>query len=241
MSLKDQRIILVGGSSGIGFAVAAAAAAQGARVVIASSGRERVDAAVARLGGEATGFVVNVRDEADVQSAFAAAGAFDHLVYTAGDWGAARRGGMAELDIEAAKAMFEVRFWGAVKVVKAIQGRIAERGSITLTNGMIAHRPQKGSAVSTAMAGAVEHFARGLAADLAPLRANCVCPGYIRTEVWDSIPPEAREAQLMKFTAHQPLARVGEPWETAEAYLYLMRGGYTTGQVMRVDGGWTVV
>ncbi len=241
MTLENQRIILVGGTSGIGFAVAEAAAAEGAAVVVASSNPANVEAAVARLGGSAAGFSVNVTDPADVERAFAAAGPFDHLVYTAGDWGGPRRGTIAALDLDAARALFGVRFWGAVAVVKAAQGRISAGGSITLTNGMIAHRPRPGSSISSAMAGAVEHMVRALAVELAPVRVNCVCPGYIRTGVWNSIPEETREAQLAAFTKGQPLARVGEPAETAQAYLYLLRGGYTTGQVLKVDGGMSIV
>ncbi len=241
MTLKDQRIVVVGGSSGIGFAVAFAAIAEGAQVVVASSQAAKLEVAVARLGDGASGFVVNVTDSADVEQAFEALGALDHLVFTAGDWGGPRRGAVADLDVEAARGIFAVRFWGALNVVKAAQTRIAPGGSITLTNGMIAHRPRAGAAVSSAMAGAVEHLARGLAVELAPVRVNCVCPGFIRTEVWDSIPADAREARLKEFTKGQPLARVGDPAEAAEAYLYLMRAGFTTGQVLKVDGGMSVV
>lgn len=241
MTLKDQRIVIVGGSSGIGFAVASGAAAEGARVVVASSQSAKVAAAVERLGGAATGSAVDVTDPADVERLFDGLGGFDHLVFTAGDWGGPRRGAVASLDLEAARGIFGVRFWGALNVVKAAQARIAPTGSITLTNGMIAHRPRPDSAVSSAMAGAVEHLARGLAVELAPVRVNCVCPGFIRTEVWDSIPADAREARLKEFTKGQPLARAGDPAEAAQAYLYLMRAGFTTGQVLKVDGGMSVV
>ena len=134
-----------------------------------------------------------------------------------------------------------MRFWGALAVVKRAQKSMAPLGSITLTDGMIAHRPSKGSAVSTAMAGAVEHLTRGLAVELAPIRVNAVCPGPIRTAVWDSIPEDRRAEQFERMTKRLPLARIGEPNEVAEAYLYLMRGGYTTGQVLHVDGGGSVV
>jgi len=134
-----------------------------------------------------------------------------------------------------------VRFWGALTVIKHAHKSISPGGSITLTDGMIAHRPSKGSAVSTAMAGAVEHLTRGLAVELAPIRVNAVCPGLIHTGVWDSIPEERRAQQFEQMTKRQPLPRVGEPEEAAEAYLYLMRGGYTTGQVLHVDGGSSVV
>jgi NAD(P)-dependent dehydrogenase (short-subunit alcohol dehydrogenase family) len=240
MSLDGKRIVIVGGASGIGFAVAEAAVAAGARVVLASRDAGRVAAAAGRLAG-AEGVALDVTDEAAVAAGFAGLGGFDHLVFTAGDWGGPRRGPLAELDLEAARGLFAVRFWGALAVVKHAHRTIAPGGSITLTDGMIAHRPSKGSAVSTAMAGAVEHLTRGLAVELAPIRVNAVCPGLIRTGVWDSIPEDRREEELRRMTARQPLARAGEPQEAAEAYLYLMRGGYTTGQVLYVDGGTSTV
>jgi len=240
MSLSGQRVVIIGGTSGIGFAVAEGAAAAGASVVLASSDAGKVAAAAARLPG-AQGLAIDVTDEVAVAAALAGLGGFHHLAFTAGDWGGPRRAPLAELDLEAARGVFAVRFWGALAVVKHAHGQIAPGGSITLTDGMIAHRPSKGSAVSTAMAGAVEHLTRGLAVELAPVRVNAVCPGLIRTGVWDSIPEDRRDEQLSRMTARQPLARVGEPQEAAEAYLYLMRGGYTTGQVLRVDGGTSVV
>src|SRR4029434_9596920 len=112
---------------------------------------------------------------------------------------------------------------------------------ITLTDGVVAHRPRKGAALNTAMAGAVEHLTRSLAVDLAPVRVNAVCPGLVLTEVWNSIPEEQRATQLRKMTERLPLPRAGDPAEIAEAYLYLMRGSYATGQVLVVDGGMTLI
>jgi NAD(P)-dependent dehydrogenase (short-subunit alcohol dehydrogenase family) len=131
-----------------------------------------------------------------------------------------------------------VRFLGALAVAKHGASRLSPGGSYTLTDGMIAHRPRKGSFLSTAMAGGVEHLTRGLAVELAPIRVNCVCPGMIRTEVWDAfLPAEGRDETIARMTARQLVPRIGQPAETAEAYLYLMRGGYTTGQVLSVEGG----
>jgi NAD(P)-dependent dehydrogenase (short-subunit alcohol dehydrogenase family) len=179
-----------------------------------------------------------VRDEGNVAGFFDAVGAFDHLVFTAGDWSNLRTARtLAETDLEAAKGLQDVRYWGAVRAIKHALKSIAPDGSIVLTNGTIAHRPRKGTPLSTAMAGSLEHLVRGLSVDLAPLRINCVCPAGIRTGVWDSIPAETREEQFKRMTARQPIGRIGEPSEVAEAYLYLMRGTYTTGQVLLVDGG----
>jgi NAD(P)-dependent dehydrogenase (short-subunit alcohol dehydrogenase family) len=231
MGLNGKRIVIVGGSSGIGYAVAEAALAQGAEVIVASSGAEKVEAAAARLGVRGVAF--DVRDEAQVSAGFEAIGAFDHLVFTAGDWGA-RNGGVAP---DRPGAVFDVRFWGAMAVVRKAAPLMPADGSVTLTDGMIAHKPRRGAALSTAMAGALEHLVRGLAVDLAPIRVNAVCPGPISTGVWGVQSEEQQKAQAERLARTQLLPRMGEPSEVAEAYLYLMRAGFTTGQILRVDGG----
>lgn len=241
-SLRAKRVVVVGGTSGIGFAVAEAALGDHAEVTVASSHPDNVEGAVRRLGGGAKGAALDVRDEAGVATFFERVGPFDHLVYTAGDWGAARASGkLADLDIAAADAVFAVRFWGALRVIKHAHQVMAADGSITLTDGVVARRPRKGGPLSTAMAGAIEHLTHALAVDLAPLRVNAVCPGLVQTEIWNSIPEDRREAQLRSMTETQPLPRVGQPDELAEAYLYLMRCGFVTGQVLVVDGGRTLV
>ena len=238
MTLEDRRVLVVGGSSGIGFAVARAALEAGAKVTIASSRAERVRDAVGRLGG-GEGVQLDVTDEAAVQAFFEGSGGFDHIAFTAADWAQVDHTRFADLDLAAAETLFRVRFWGALAVAKHGAAHVAPGGSIILTNGMAAHRPQKGLAVATAMAGAVEHLVLGLAVELAPVRVNGVCPGAIRTEAWDELPEAFRQAQEARL-AGQLLPRVGETREAAEAYLYLMRGTYTTGQVLRVEGGWSL-
>lgn len=237
MSLSGKRILIVGGGSGIGFAVAEGAANEGADVIIASTNPERTKSAAARLGNHATARQVDVTDEASVGALFDAIGPLDHVVTTAGDWGGPRRGPLAELDLDAAQRLFAVRFWGAVRLAKHGAGHLNPGGSITFTDGMVAHRPSKGSAISTAMAGSIEHLTRALAVELSPLRVNCVCPGLIRTDVWNSIPEDGREARFTEMTKRQLVPRIGEASECAEAYLYLMKAGYTTGQVLHVEGG----
>jgi NAD(P)-dependent dehydrogenase (short-subunit alcohol dehydrogenase family) len=242
MTLEGKRIVVIGGATGIGFAVAKGAIAEGAEVVIGSSRPANVQAAVEQLGNKASGHPVDVKVESEVEGFFDWAGAFDHLVFTAGDWGGFRSPRpLAETDLDAAAENYAVRHWGALKAIKHGAPRLREGGSVVLTNGMVAHRPQKGRPISTAMAGGIEHLTRALAVDLAPIRVNAVCPGAIRTGVWDSMPAETREAQIAAITRRLPIARIGEPSEVAEAYLYLMKAGYTTGQVLLVDGGGSVV
>jgi NAD(P)-dependent dehydrogenase (short-subunit alcohol dehydrogenase family) len=235
MSLKNARILVVGGGSGIGFAVAQAAMAEGATLTIASTNQGKLTAAAERLGGADTA-LLDITDEAKVASYFARSGQFDHIVSTAGDWGKARRGPFAEMNFDDAQSLFDVRFWGAAKLAKHGAKALSSGGSLTLTSGMSAFRPQKGSVMATAMAGSVEHLVYGLAVELAPLRVNGVFPGGVATEIFLGLPDAVRQAEEARF-ASQPLARIGRPDEVAQSYIYLMSCGYVTGQVLQVDGG----
>ncbi|SEC72386.1 NAD(P)-dependent dehydrogenase, short-chain alcohol dehydrogenase family [Bradyrhizobium erythrophlei] len=236
MSLDGKRVIAIGGSSGIGFAVAALAREQGAEVVIASSKPANVDAAVARLPGSA-GMTVDLRDEAGVSRFFDQVGAFDHLAITAGDQGLPAFGATRDLDLVAAREALTLRFWGSLAAVKHASRVIAANGSITLTGGLLAHRPQKGMPFVTAAAGAMESLARGLAVDLAPVRVNAVCPGLILTERVKQMPEE----RVRGYVAGLPVPRAASPSEAAAAYVYLMLNSYVTGQILAVDGGGLLV
>jgi NAD(P)-dependent dehydrogenase (short-subunit alcohol dehydrogenase family) len=239
--LDGAKVVVIGGASGVGFAVAAAALEAGADVVVGSSQTPRIEAAARKLGqiakGKAAqGLTVDVKDEASVAAFFEAAGPFDHLVFTAGDWGH-MFGPTRDLDVEASKARMEVRFWGAARAAKYAIRQIAKDGSITLTGGMLAHRPMPGMPLVTASANTTEGLAMGLARDLAPIRVNAVCLGLIISEQVQTM----GEATIKGFTANLPLPRGGTVEEAAEAYLYLMKASYVTGQVVRVDGGGSLV
>lgn len=232
--LDGTKVLVIGGASGVGYAVAAAAKGVGAEVVVGSSQAPRIEAAAKKLNAQ--GQVVDVKDEASVEAFFEAAGPFDHLVFTAGDWGN-MFGATRDLDVEASKARMEVRFWGAARAAKYAARQIAQDGSITLTGGMLAHRPRPGAPLTTASAHTTEGLALGLARDLAPVRVNAVCLGLILSEYVQTM----GEATINAFTSHLPLPRPGTVEEAAEAYLYLMRATYVTGQVVRVDGGGSLV
>jgi NAD(P)-dependent dehydrogenase (short-subunit alcohol dehydrogenase family) len=238
LTLKDQRVVIIGGSSGIGYAVAEGALGEGAHVVIGSTSKAKVDAAVERLGSAASGIVVDAQDESSVAEFFSAVGAFDHLVFTAAEQGTNLSvGPIGQMDIAAAAQALGVRFWGALTAIKHSHSTISPNGSITLTDGVLSIMPLKGAFLATAFGGTIEHLVRGLAMDLAPLRVNSVCPGLVfteRTSPWG-------DDNIRKFTEHLPVPRAGTADEAAQAYLYLMRGGYTTGQVIVVDGGRSLV
>jgi NAD(P)-dependent dehydrogenase (short-subunit alcohol dehydrogenase family) len=235
VTLADQRIVIIGGSSGTGLATARGAAAAGAAVTIASSDQGRLDAALAGLPGNCDGVVVDTRSEADVAALFARAGQLDHLVYTAGEAPAQRA--LKDLSLDEARALFEVRFWGAIAAVKYAAPRVRPGGSIVLTSGTIGVRPAPGAALAASGAAAIEGLTRGMAVELAPIRVNAVRPGAIRTPMWNGIPEPQREALFATLAGRTLTEAIGEPDQIAAAYLFLMENGYVTGTVLTADGG----
>ncbi len=82
---------------------------------------------------------------------------------------------------------------------------------------------------------------RSLAVELAPIRVNAVAPGVVRSPLWDGIPEQQREAMYAEHGRKLLVGRVGEPEDMAEAYLFLMRERFITGEVIDVDGGTSLV
>jgi NAD(P)-dependent dehydrogenase (short-subunit alcohol dehydrogenase family) len=238
MSLVDQRVVIVGGSSGMGLATAHATAAAGASVTIASSDKERLEAALAELPDTCDGFVTDVRDEENIAALFDHAGTLDHLVYTAGDVPDQRP--WKDLPLAAVRRLFDVRFWGVVAAVKHAAPRIRPGGSIVLTSGIIGVRPTPGAALAAGSVGAIESLARGLAVDLAPVRVNTVRPGPVHTPMWDGLPQPQLDAMIAAFTERTLTRSVGAADQIAAANLYLMENGFVTGTVLTVDGGFVL-
>jgi NAD(P)-dependent dehydrogenase (short-subunit alcohol dehydrogenase family) len=239
MNLRGQRIVVIGGTAGIGLAVAEGAAHEGAQVVVASRRQESVDAALKRLPEGAEGHVLDATDEEAVRGFFGRVGAFDHLVYTAGE--SLLMGSLAESDLGRARRFLDTRLWGAYTAVKHGAPAIRPGGSVVLTTGTAGRRPMPGTTVAASLCGAMESLTRALALEIAPVRVNAVSPGVVRTELWRDLPEAEREGLYASAAGSLPVGRVGEPADVAEAYLYLMRGGYSTGSVVVVDGGGTLV
>jgi NAD(P)-dependent dehydrogenase (short-subunit alcohol dehydrogenase family) len=239
MSLRGQRIVVIGGTAGIGLAVAEGAAAEGAEVVVASRRQESVDAALKRLPEGAEGHALDATDEEAVRAFFDRVGGLDHLVYTAGE--SLLMESLAASDLGRAKRFLDTRLWGAYTAVKHGAPVIRRGGSVVLTTGTAGRRPMPGTAVAAGLCGAMESLTRALALELAPLRVNVVSPGVIRTDLWRDLAEAEREGLYASIAGSLPVGRVGEPADVAEAYLYLMRGGYSTGSVVTVDGGGTLV
>ena len=238
MSLKNKRVVVLGGSSGIGLATAKAALVEGADVLISGRSAERLHAAKAGLGGVARTVVLDVADETGTEAFFAGLDRVDHVFVTAG---ALVKDSRLAPESNTLRPAVDMRFWGALYAAKYAAPKMTEGGSITFMSGTAAQRPILGASVATASCSAVEGFARALAVDLAPIRVNTIQPGYVDPPLLDGLLGVRRAEILAAVAAKLPVRRIGRAEEVADAVLFLMKNGYVTGITLTIDGGGLLV
>lgn len=231
-SLDNRRILVIGGSSGIGLAIATATADAGAAVTIASRNQEKLIAVAAKLNGAVHIAVLDTDDNGQLEGFFEKQMAWDHVVVSAAQ---TTVGSVRSLSLTDAKAAMESKFWGAYRVARV--ARINHGGSLTLVSGFLSERPSATAVLQGAINAALEALARGLALELAPVRVNAVSPGMIATPIWDDLPSEKRTGMFEATAAHLPVRKIGQPEDIANAVLFLMKTSYATGSTVRVDGG----
>ncbi|MGK3971029.1 SDR family oxidoreductase [Sorangium sp. So ce118] len=238
MNLEQQHVVVIGGSSGIGLGVARACLARGASLTLVSRSPEKLAGAAAELGDarRVRTFAADVTQEAEVRSLFDQHPPARHVVVTAvqGHYQPVR-----EMDIAAARRLIDSKLVAALHVAK--HARIEPGGSLVFTTGIAAVRPGPGGAVVAAVNGALMSLVRALAIELAPVRVNALSPGWVDTPVWDSIAGGAKEQRFAQHARRLPVGRIGAPADIADAALFLMGNGFTTGEVLHVDGGHRLV
>lgn len=228
--LAGKKVVVVGGSSGIGYAAAELAKGEGADVMIASRNAEKLKAAADKLGVK--GIAADVTSDDSVAELFRACGPVDHVVVTAAQL---RTGPFKTVAMDDVRATMEGKFWGAWRVARA--ARIRQGGSLTLVSGFLSVRPRPNSAIVSAANGALESLTRALALELAPVRVNCVSPGIIDTPIRAAMPEAARKEMLEKTAAALPVKRVGLADDIARQILAFMSNGFASGSIVYIDGG----
>lgn len=233
-TLNGKKIVILGGTSGIGLAAAKAFLEDSAHVVIASRSASKLSEAKEALGGHVEAHEIDFRDEGRLADFFKQVGAFDHLVITAGD---GAMGPFDELPVEAVKQAFDSKFWGQYLSVRIALPYLNPESSVTLTSGVYGQRPPKGATPLAAINSAVEGLVRGLSVELAPIRVNVVSPGIVDTPIYDGMSDDQKQTMFNGIAKHLPVGRVAKPQDLADTYVYLAKNSFTTGTTVLVDGG----
>jgi NAD(P)-dependent dehydrogenase (short-subunit alcohol dehydrogenase family) len=240
IDFHGQHIAVVGGTSGIGLAVAQLALAAGARVTVMGRNAARLDAAcTGPLLGRAQGVTVDVSDEAAVRRAFDAIEVPRHIYVAAASFVG---GSVLETPLPELVAALNVRLWGAVHVVRAAASRMrAAGGSFVFTGGVSSDRPVAGAWPTAVATAATEQLARCLTLELAPLRFNAIAPGWTDTPMWDELLGTGKADAFAAVAARLPTGRIATAEEAAQAVLLLMANASINGEVLHVDGGHRLV
>ncbi|KAF2795164.1 NAD(P)-binding protein [Melanomma pulvis-pyrius CBS 109.77] len=255
--LHSSRILIIGGTSGIGFCVAEACVENGARVTISSSNPSRIVSSLTSLkkcypsaAGRIRGIACDLSDpatlETEMQKLFEETVAgyedrkLDHVIFTAGD--ALSITPLTELSMEKILQAGQIRFFAPLLLAKYIPQYLisSHKSSYTITTGSISEKPTPNWSVVASYAGGHHSMVRNLALDLKPIRVNGVSPGVVNTELWRMGEEEKREF-LNGLAGKMPTGVAGRPEEVAESYLVVLRDCNMDGSVVRTDGGGLLV
>jgi len=240
-----ERVVIIGGTAGIGLAAARRFLRAGAEVVIAGRDRQRLEAAIASLHGEsngdsgmAQGRLVDAGDKDQLTALFADLAPVDHVVVTVTHTGGVSS--LADLDMATVRAHSEGKLVTHLQAVQASVGALRPSGSITLVSSISAQLTNPGTVLLAAVNAAIEAAVRVLAAELAPIRVNAVSPGMIDTGWWDWLPDTDRQQALDNYAKTVPVGRVGTADDVADAIAFVAGNTFTTGVVLPCDGGLAV-
>lgn len=232
--MAGNRVVVVGGTSGMGLATVRATVALGADVVAA--GRRPVTRRESIPGVQQV--EVDVADEASVQALFESVGELDHLLVTASPGSA---GAFLDEDLAKARAFMDGKFFGSWMCARYAAPRLRPRGSITFVTGGAAVRPPAHGSMITAAFAAIEALTRALAVELGPRRVNAIRPGYTDSEMWSFLAEADRDDLRRQVADAMPVRRMGTPADIAHAAVFLMTNPQVTGAVLEVTGGETLV
>ena len=237
----SELVLVIGGSSGVGLAVARRCLADGASVVIAGRSPERLDAARTELGDpdQLDAVAVDIGDRDQVAAVVVQVGKLRHLVVTAADL---PYGPVLTLDEDAIMRGVRSKLLGPLFAIQHAAPRMDAGGSITLTSGIAAYRPIVGGSVAATVNGAIESMVRALALELAPIRVNAVSPGWVDTPIWDQLmSPDVKQQRFTEMGARLPGGRTATPNDIANTIAFLIGDTFTTGTVLHAEGGQLLV
>jgi 3-oxoacyl-[acyl-carrier protein] reductase len=235
--IDTERVgLVIGGASGIGWAVSQGLAAEGCRVTIADLNAEGAVARASELGPPHAGAGVDVTDEDAVAAIFERTGSLDVVVNTAGIGGVGR---ITELPVEQFRSVVDVCLIGAFIVIKHAGRHLRDGGSLVSLTSLNARLAAPGMSAYCAAKAGLAMLTQVAALELAPrrIRVNAVSPGFVDTPLTEGV--KLVPGTLEEYVENTPLGRVGTPQDIADAVVFLCsaKASWVTGEVFDLNGG----
>ena len=238
--IEGTKIIIIGGSSGMGLEIARTVSQEGANVVIAGRSLQRLEAARNAIGRQNIETrALDIGDRKQVADVFSQLKQVDHVVVTAADL---VYGPIAEINEQALMRAARSKLFGPIFVAQECTQYLSSQGTLTFISGIAAKRPMRGGSIPATLNSGLEGLTRALALERAPIRVNAISPGWVDTPVWDGM--MAQEEKQQRFEAMKeklPVKRIGKPQDIAAALLLILKNSFITGTVLDVDGGHRLV
>ncbi len=237
-----ERILIAGGSSGMGLALAERLLREDCAVTIVGRSKEKLAEAQEKLqhAPQLATIAADITQEDQVAKLFARSGQFDHIACTAADIGGAYQL-LPDVDIAVMRKAMDSKLVGPLLLAKHGAASLPASGSITFTSGIAYCRPAARGSVVAAINGGLNSLTYALAVELAPIRINAVSPGWVDSPIWEFVAGDAKAGMLDGMARKLPVGRVGRVGDIADAICFLMRNRFTTGSVLHVDGGHRLV
>lgn len=219
ISMNNKRVLIIGGTSGIGLALAKQVDDKGGHVIIASRTAKDKEKLLASSLDNYECHSVDITCETAINHLLDSIDNLDHIVITVKSPLIVEH--FHDQSIENVRNAFETKFWGQYNFAKLAYHKINAGGSITFSSGTLGQRPYPGFSTMSIISGAVDSLCKALALELSPIRVNAVSPGFTKLEDLDEKIPLG----------------LGESSQISNAYLFLMNDSYTTGMTLVSDGG----
>lgn len=238
MNLINKKILVIGGSSGIGKAVAEMALQLNNQIILTGRNLHKASLVAKAMGDGVTGLELDIDNEEQVNAFFSDLSGIDHIYIAAGN---TQLGTVTDGALEENLRTFNTRLLGSLRVVRAAIHKMNDGGSFVFTGGISTDRPIGGAWVSGLGTASAEQLARVLVMEFSTVRFNAVSPGYTDTPMWDSILGNNKTAVLEEVAQKIPVKKLATPQEVASAVIFLMSNPSINGEIIHVDGGGRLV
>jgi NAD(P)-dependent dehydrogenase (short-subunit alcohol dehydrogenase family) len=227
--MTEGAVVVVGGTTGLGRAVAAHYQQRGAEVVITGRDRERTESAAAGIGSGVTGLALDLTDPRSIIPGLASIGPVSRLVVAA----IARDNNTArDYNIDGALELLTVKLVGYTECVHALADRMSGDSSVVFFGGLAKERPYPGSTTVTTVNGGISTLITTLAVELKPIRFNAIHPAFIPdTPFWEG-------KSLAHVLERTPTGRLPTTADVTDATVFLLENPAINGVNLYVDGGW---